>query len=529
MRRSGASVTIQLVPSTPAPQQSSGGPEHFHWSDHIQLLDRRQHQKNDALAAHAGRIAIAPRADHNGSLVSLAGIVGGVSGNGRRVQSTIRRMSLQQHIVVVTGGGRGLGRAMAQTFASAGSSVVVFARSDAEIRETISLIRDAGGVADGWPLDITDARAVTMAVERVRADMGAIDLLVNNAAIAGPIGPCWESSPEDWWRTIDVNVRGALLCTHSVVGSMIARRRGRIINVVSGALPVAYFSAYMTSKSALIRFTECLAIEAKPFGISAFAMAPGTVRTALSEHSLSSAEGQRWLPWFRRMFDEGLDLPVERPARLALALASGDYDELSGLSVTPFDDLDAMRAALAEIDREKLYSLRVRTLPTSGSSAIAAARQAAEQPRDLAIRIERAFPVGPDVVFEAWTDSAAIAVWFLPSTDARWIDPPISDPRPDGMLNLLAEVRGERYHLFGRYRTVVPLRALSLDWSWRDLPIIDGAGHTTLNVRFEPSSGGCLVVLGHTGFQTIQARNAHERAWARCFDRLAALFMRRSE
>jgi uncharacterized protein YndB with AHSA1/START domain len=115
-------------------------------------------------------------------------------------------------------------------------------------------------------------------------------------------------------------------------------------------------------------------------------------------------------------------------------------------------------------------------------------------------------------------------VWFLPSTDARWIDPPISDPRPDGMLSLLAEVRGERYHLFGRYRTVVPLRALSLDRSWRDLPIIDGAGDTTLNVRFEASSGGCLVVLGHTGFQTIQARDAHERGWARCFDRLAALF-----
>jgi NAD(P)-dependent dehydrogenase (short-subunit alcohol dehydrogenase family) len=187
-------------------------------------------------------------------------------------------------MVMVTGGGRGIGRAMAQTFASAGSSVVVFARCDAEIRETISLIRNAGGVADGWPLDVTDAPAVMTAVERVRAHMGAIDLLVNNAAIAGPIGPCWESSPEGWWRALDVNLRGALLCTHAVVGSMIARRSGRIINVVSGALPVAYFSAYMTSKSALIRFTECLAIEAKPFGISAFAMAPGTVRTALSEH-----------------------------------------------------------------------------------------------------------------------------------------------------------------------------------------------------------------------------------------------------
>lgn len=181
-------------------------------------------------------------------------------------------MSLQQHTVVVTGGGRGIGRAMAQTFARAGSSVVVFARSDADIRETISLIRDAGGVADGWPLDVTDARAVTMAVERVRADMGAIDLLVNNAAIAGPIGPCWESSPEDWWRTLDVNVRGALLCTHAVVGNMIARRSGRIINIVSSALPIAYFSAYVTSKSALIRFTESSGVPSASFQLMAESM-----------------------------------------------------------------------------------------------------------------------------------------------------------------------------------------------------------------------------------------------------------------
>jgi NAD(P)-dependent dehydrogenase (short-subunit alcohol dehydrogenase family) len=77
----------------------------------------------------------------------------------------------------------------------------------------------------------------------VQARCGAIDLLVNNAAIAGPIGPCWESSPDDWCRALDVNLRGALLCTHAVISTMIARRRGRIINALSGALPIAYFSA----------------------------------------------------------------------------------------------------------------------------------------------------------------------------------------------------------------------------------------------------------------------------------------------
>jgi NAD(P)-dependent dehydrogenase (short-subunit alcohol dehydrogenase family) len=160
---------------------------------------------------------------------------------------------------------------------------------------------------------------------------------------------------------------------------MIARRRGRIINVVSGALPIAYFSAYMASKSALIRFTECVAIEAKPFGVSVFAMGPGTVRTAMSEHSLSSDAGRRWLPWFRGIFDQGLDVPIERPAQLALALASGGYDDLAGLTVTPQDDLESMRQVLPAIEREKLYSLRIRTLPTPGADAIAAVREKAEQ------------------------------------------------------------------------------------------------------------------------------------------------------
>jgi len=257
---------------------------------------------------------------------------------------------------VVTGAGRGIGRAIARTLADAGASVAVFARTGGELAETVSLITSAGGEASAWTLDVTDEDAVTRAIEEVQARCGPIDLLVNNAAISGPIGPFWESSPADWWRTQDINVRGAILCTHAVIAAMIAHRRGRIINVVSGALPIAYFSAYMTSKSALIRFTECLAIEAKPFGVFVFAMGPGTVRTAMSKHSLNSAEGQRWLPWFRRVFDQGLDLPIERPARLALALASGGHDALAGLTLTPLDDLDSMRQALPTIDHMTTFS-----------------------------------------------------------------------------------------------------------------------------------------------------------------------------
>ena len=123
-----------------------------------------------------------------------------------------------------------------------------------------------------------------------------------------------------------------------------------------------YFSAYITSKTALIRFAECLAYEAKPYGVAVFVMGPGTVRTAMSEYSLNSPEGQKWLPWFRDIFDTGRDLPPERPTALLLALASGKADVLSGRFVQPQDDLDRLIAAAADIETGNLYSLQLSRL-----------------------------------------------------------------------------------------------------------------------------------------------------------------------
>jgi NAD(P)-dependent dehydrogenase (short-subunit alcohol dehydrogenase family) len=116
--------------------------------------------------------------------------------------------------------------------------------------------------------------------------------------VVGPLGPFAESDAAAWWRTLEVNLQGQILCAHRALPAMIARRRGRIINIASGggAAMLPYFSAYVTSKTALIRFSECLAYELKPHGIAVFAMGPGTVSTAMSEHSLNSAEGRTWPP-----------------------------------------------------------------------------------------------------------------------------------------------------------------------------------------------------------------------------------------
>lgn len=113
---------------------------------------------------------------------------------------------------------------------------------------------------------------------------------------------------------------------------MVERRRGRIVNVSSGAgtRGIPYMSAYVASKAALTRFTEALAGELRPHGVSVFAIQPGTVRTAMAEQLMASEAGARWLPWFKQIFDEGRDDSPRQAVDLVLRLASGAADHLSG-------------------------------------------------------------------------------------------------------------------------------------------------------------------------------------------------------
>ena len=266
-------------------------------------------------------------------------------------------MSLAGRTIVITGGGRGLGRAFARALA-ADQAVAIVARSSGELAETVAL---TGGRARAFVADVTDAEAIDRTFAEIERALGPVDLLVNNAGIIGPIGPVAEAVVADWWRTLEVDLLGPMICSHRVLAGMLARRRGRIINVASGggATMMPYFSAYVTAKTALLRFTECLAREVRESGIAVFAMGPGTVRTAMSEYSLNSPEGRKWLPWFADIFTEGRDLPPECPAELLRALASGTYDALSGRFVVPPDDLDRLLGEVTENERRKLYTLQV--------------------------------------------------------------------------------------------------------------------------------------------------------------------------
>ena len=290
---------------------------------------------------------------------------------------------LAGQVAVVTGGGRGIGRAIAEGLAAAGATVAVLARSAHELAVTVSGIERAGGVALGRAADVRDAAVVSRAFAEIEQALGPVDLLVNNVGALGPLGPFWDADLDAWWDAVEVVLWSHVLCTRMILPGMIARRRGRIVNVASGggAMVIPYFSSYNTAKTALIRFTECVAAEARAHGVAMFAIGPGTVRTAMSEHALTSPEGRRWLPWFSRVFQAGLDVPAERAARLVVTLASGKAGTLTGRFLRVSDDVDAILANVAQVERDKLYSFRVRDLPSSGGDgALRAILDAAEQP-----------------------------------------------------------------------------------------------------------------------------------------------------
>jgi len=195
------------------------------------------------------------------------------------------RADLHGQVALVTGGGRGLGRGFAGALAAAGAALAVAAHSAAEIAETVSLVRDAGGRACASKLDVGDVTDVDGCVAAVEHELGPIDLLVNNAGVASPPGMDWEVDSSAWWRTLEINLRGPFLCARDVLPGMIARQRGRIINISSAAAfgNSPSLSAYGVSKAALTHWSGRLAAQVEQDGVAVIAYAPSVVRTAMTE------------------------------------------------------------------------------------------------------------------------------------------------------------------------------------------------------------------------------------------------------
>ena len=247
-------------------------------------------------------------------------------------------MRLAGEVVVVTGAGRGIGRAIALAQANEGASVALLARTAAEIEAVAETIAADGGIARAFAVDITDLDSVTRVFASIERDLGPVSLLTNNAGAFAAIGPIWTVAPDAWWRDVEINIRGTFNCCRAAIQAMLARRHGRIINMVGGGTATSFphGSGYATSKAGLLRLTECVSDSLADTGVLVFAMDPGLVRTAMTEYQLSSEAGRTYLTNIPRLFQSVLTcLPRLRRASASRSGRAGSTSSRAACSWRP--------------------------------------------------------------------------------------------------------------------------------------------------------------------------------------------------
>lgn len=277
-------------------------------------------------------------------------------------------MKLEDKVAVVTGAGRGIGKAIALAFAREGADLVLAARTMTELEETASGVRALGRNALAVKCDVARRGDVTAMVGTALERFGRVDILVNNAGRITPLGPLVDSDPEEWLATISVNLGGVFRCCQAVLPIMLRQGVGKIINLSGGGATSAspYFSAYGASKTAVIRLTETLAEELKEDNIQVNAIAPGAVYTRMTGEILRAgrAAGEKPLDEASRVQETGGTDPG-KAAVLAVFLASDESDGLTGrLLSAVWDDWQSMTPTrVQEIQRTDWYTLR-RVVPT---------------------------------------------------------------------------------------------------------------------------------------------------------------------
>ncbi len=264
---------------------------------------------------------------------------------------------LTGQVALVTGAGRGIGRAIAVGLAGAGARVGLFGRTRSTLEETLRECARAGAKAVAVATDVTKPDAVRAAVSIVQRDLGPIDLLVNNAArVETAERPLWEADVDDWWTVVETNLRGPMLMCRAVLPGMVQRGVGRVVNINSGIglEGVPAYTAYSVSKAALSRMTDCLTVSAGEHGVRVFDLSPGLVRTDMT------ADMPMWAD-----VPEHAWTPAAVVVEAVLVLASGRADALSGWFLhAPRDNLDDLIARGDGIAEGEARRLRLRPYGT---------------------------------------------------------------------------------------------------------------------------------------------------------------------
>jgi 3-oxoacyl-[acyl-carrier protein] reductase len=238
---------------------------------------------------------------------------------------------LEDQVAVVTGGGRGIGRAIALRLADAGAAVAIF-DIDADTRaQTVEAVASRGGRGVAKHVDVSDHAAVAAAVEDLAAELGRIDVLVNNAGVETR-APFLEIRPEDWDRQLAVNLTGTFNCTQAVGRKMAERGYGRVVNIssVAGLIGPIDLAPYGAAKAGIIGLTRAAALDLADFGITVNAIAPGPIETELML-GVWTAEALRERPQHGAIARFGT---VDEIAHTALFLASPESGFITGVTLS---------------------------------------------------------------------------------------------------------------------------------------------------------------------------------------------------
>lgn len=234
-------------------------------------------------------------------------------------------MRLDKKVAIITGGNRGIGRAIALAFAREGARVSVVGRNKPLCDQVVAEIAKFGGEAISLQADVTSEANVARMVKQTKERFQRIDILVNNAAVNLPYRAVAQLTLEEWNWVVAVNMTGPFLCCRSVVPEMMAQKSGKIINLASlgGQQGAAGRAPYRPTKAAIINFTECLAAEVKESGIDVNAICPGAVETDML-HEITAGKPPSHA------------MPPEEIAAVAVFLASDESKSITGTAINAY-------------------------------------------------------------------------------------------------------------------------------------------------------------------------------------------------
>ncbi len=192
-------------------------------------------------------------------------------------------MNLKEKVVIVTGAGRGLGKAISLELAKEGTRLILIARTKTELESVAGLAKALGAKTLVIPADLRKPEEITRAVEQTLEHFGTIDVLINNAGFSPQLRPVVETRLEDWEHVIELNARAPFLLSKACLPTMLEKKSGHIINIVTAAveLPFATISAYRASKAALLAFAECMREEVKAQGVKVTNILPEPMDTPM--------------------------------------------------------------------------------------------------------------------------------------------------------------------------------------------------------------------------------------------------------